>query len=83
MPTLEGPLLPQNSIDRFLGYRQALEENGMEYDKDLVFICDGISDSEGYDHMQHDLRSKNGRRCSFCNVADLPAVGAIKCLTGK
>ena len=74
-----GPLLPQNSIDRFLGYRQALEENGIEYDKDLVFICDEINDSEGYDHMQQILDQKMDIDAIFA-VADLPAVGAIKCL---
>jgi len=74
-----GPLLPQNSIDRFLGYRQALEENGIEYDKDLVFICNEINDSEGYDHMQLILDQKMDVDAVFV-VADLPAVGAIKCL---
>ena len=74
-----GPLLPQNSIDRFLGYIQALEENGIEYDKDLVFICDEINDSEGYDHMQLILDQKMDVDAVFA-VADLPAVGAIKCL---
>ena len=74
-----GPLLPQNSIDRFLGYRRALEENGIEYDKDLVFICDEINDSEGYDHMQQILDQKMDVDAIFA-VADLPAVGAIKCL---
>ena len=74
-----GPLLPQNSIDRFLGYRQAIEENGIEYDKDLVFICDEINDSEGYDHMQQILDQKMDVDAIFA-VADLPAVGAIKCL---
>ena len=74
-----GPLLPQNSIDRFLGYRRALEENGIEYDKDLVFICDEINDSEVYDHMQQILDQKMDVDAIFA-VADLPAVGAIKCL---
>ena len=74
-----GPLLPQNSIDRFLGYRQALEENGIEYDKDLVFICDELNYSEGYDHMQLILDQKMDVDAVFA-VADLPAVGAIKCL---
>jgi LacI family transcriptional regulator len=74
-----GPLLPQNFIDRFLGYRQALEENGIKYDKDLVFICDEINDSEGYYYMQLILDQKMDVDAIFA-VADLPAVGAIKCL---
>ena len=31
-----GPLLPQNSIDRFLGYKQALIDYGLPYDPTLV-----------------------------------------------
>ncbi len=33
-----GPLLPQNSIDRFLGYKKALLDNNMPYDPSLVYI---------------------------------------------
>ncbi|MBT8324253.1 MAG: LacI family transcriptional regulator, partial [Winogradskyella sp.] len=33
-----GPLLPQNSIDRFLGYKQALTDHGFTYDPSLVYI---------------------------------------------
>ncbi|MDC1081131.1 LacI family DNA-binding transcriptional regulator [Flavobacteriaceae bacterium] len=74
-----GPLLPQNSIDRFLGYKQALEDHGIEYDKNLVFICDEINNSEGYDHAQTILDQKLDVDAIFA-VADLPAIGAIKCL---
>ncbi len=74
-----GPLLPQNSIDRFLGYKQALEDNGLIYDKDLVFICDEISNKEGYNHMQHIIDKKIDIDAIFA-VADLPGAGAIKCL---
>jgi LacI family transcriptional regulator len=76
---LRGPLLPQNSIDRFLGYRKALDDYGLEYDKDLVFICDDINDTEGYNHMQTILDKKIEIDAIFA-VADLPAVGAMNCL---
>jgi LacI family transcriptional regulator len=49
---LRGPLLPQNSIDRFLGYRKALEQYGLEYRKEWVFTCDQISNEEGYAYTQ-------------------------------
>ncbi|MDA8639792.1 LacI family transcriptional regulator [Flavobacteriaceae bacterium] len=74
-----GPLLPQNSIDRFLGYRKALDDYGLEYNKDLVFICDDINDTEGYNHMQTILDEKIEIDAIFA-VADLPAVGAMNCL---
>ena len=31
--------MPQNSIDRFLGYKKALLDNNMPYDSSLVYIC--------------------------------------------
>lgn len=34
-----GPLLPQNSVDRFLGYKKALLDHNMQYDSSLVYIC--------------------------------------------
>ena len=77
---LRGPLLPQNSIDRFLGYKKALEDNGIAYDKDLVFICNELNDQVGYDHMQYILDQKLEVDAVF-GVADLPAIGALRCLT--
>ena len=35
-----GPLLPQNSIDRFLGYKKALLDNNITYDPSLVYVCE-------------------------------------------
>ena len=34
-----GALNPQNSIDRFLGYKKALTDNNIEYDPSLVYEC--------------------------------------------
>jgi LacI family transcriptional regulator len=36
-----GSLLTLNSIDRYLGYRKALEDNGLRYDPSLVYLCEG------------------------------------------
>jgi LacI family transcriptional regulator len=30
---------PQNAIDRFIGYKKALEKNGIVYDSKLVYCC--------------------------------------------
>lgn len=73
-----GPLLPQNSIDRFLGYRQALEDHGIAYDKELIFTCERIDENEGYAFAQQILKKELDIDALFC-VADLPAVGALKC----
>ncbi len=76
---LRGPLLPQNSIDRFLGYRKALEQYGLEYRKEWVFTCDQISNEEGYAYTQ-EIIEKHPEIDAIFAVADMPAVGAIKCL---
>lgn len=76
---LRGPLLPQNSIDRFLGYRKALEQYGLEYRKEWIFTCDQISNEEGYAYTQ-EIIEKHPEIDAVFAVADMPAVGAIKCL---
>lgn len=76
---LRGPLLPQNSIDRFLGYRKALENNGLKYRKEWVFTCHNISSEDGYKHTKDILR-KHPKVDAIFAVADMPAIGAIKCL---
>ena len=76
---LLGPLRPQNSIDRFLGYRKALEQYGLEYRKEWVFTCDQISNEEGYAYTQ-EIIEKHPEIDAIFAVADMPAVGAIKCL---
>ena len=49
---LRGPLFPQNSIDRFLGYRKALEKHQLPYKKEWVFTCHDITSDEGYTYAK-------------------------------
>ena len=74
-----GPLLPQNSIDRFLGYRKALDHYGIKYRKEWVFRCDDISSDEGYAYTQS-IVEKHPEIDAIFAVADMPAIGAIKYL---
>lgn len=76
---LRGPLLPQNSIDRFLGYRRAIEEHQLNYNKDWVFTCDNLSSEDGYQHTKTILEKYPEVDAIFA-MADLPALGALKCL---
>lgn len=76
---LRGPLLPQNSIDRFLGYRRALEKHQLSYKKEWVFTCNSISSDDGYLFTQEILKNHPDIDAIFA-VADMPAIGAIKCL---
>ena len=73
-----GPLLPQNSIDRFLGYKKALEDNNIPYDPSLVYLCECGEHSfeEGKANAQKLLQDHNDVDGIFINT-DLVAIGAI------
>jgi LacI family transcriptional regulator len=44
---IRGPLKPQTTIHRFLGYKEALETNGLAYDKSLVFEAEHLAFEDG------------------------------------
>jgi len=73
-----GPLLPQNSIDRFLGYKQALIDHGIPYDPTLVYVneCGDMSFEEGKESVRQLLKDHKDVDGIFINT-DLVAIGAI------
>lgn len=71
-----GPLLPQNSIDRFLGYKQALIDNNIPYDSTLVYLLNDMSFDEGKIFAKKLLKDHNDVDGIFINT-DLVAIGAI------
>lgn len=71
-----GPLLPQNSIDRFLGYKQALIENNIPYDPTLVYLLNDMSFEEGKNFAKQLLKDHKHVDGIFINT-DLVAIGAI------
>ena len=71
-----GPLLPQNSIDRFLGYRKALRDNNMTYDPSLVYICNDMSYEEGGNFAEQLVTEHPNVDGIFINT-DMVAIGAI------
>ena len=72
------PLLPQNSIDRFLGYKQALLDNNIKYDSSLVYIneCSDKSFEEGKKNAKQLLKDHKDVDGIFINT-DLVAIGAM------
>lgn len=73
-----GSYLPQNAIDRFLGYKKALEDNGIAYDSSLVFVCDNNTDFEdGYENAKKAIEEHPEIDAIFA-VTDLVAIGIIK-----
>ena len=71
-----GPLLPQNSIDRFLGYKQALADNNLIYDASLVYLLNDMSFEEGKFYANQLLKDHKDVDGIFINT-DLVAIGAI------
>jgi LacI family transcriptional regulator len=73
-----GSLLPQNSIDRFLGYKKALIDNNLEYDPSLVYICEcgEMSFEEGKKNASQLLKDHKDIDGIFINT-DLVAIGAM------
>ena len=73
-----GALLPQNSIDRFLGYKKALLDNNLPYDPSLVYICEcgDMSFEEGKKNAKQLLEDHDDVDGIFINT-DLVAIGAM------
>jgi LacI family transcriptional regulator len=74
-----GDLIPQNSIDRFLGYKQALIDNNIPYDTSLVFMCNNNNDFEDGYNAAKILHKNFGDSVDaiFC-ITDVVATGALK-----
>ncbi|WP_159950114.1 LacI family DNA-binding transcriptional regulator [Polaribacter septentrionalilitoris] len=77
-----GPLLPQNSIDRFLGYKQALTDNNIVYDPSLVYLLNDMSFEEGKFYANQLLKDHTNVDGIFINT-DLVAIGAISEFNNK
>lgn len=72
-----GAFLPQNSIDRFLGYKKALENHQMIYHSSLVYHCDNNRDFEdGYDNAKLMMTTNPDVDAIFA-VTDMVAIGAM------
>lgn len=73
-----GSYTPQISIDRFLGYKKALENNNLPYDPSLVYICENNSDLEdGYANAKKLVEDHNDIDAVFA-ITDLVAIGIMK-----
>jgi LacI family transcriptional regulator len=50
-----GPLNPQYDIDRFIGYKKALEKNSITFDSKLVYTCEHVTFDEGISFVKQIL----------------------------
>lgn len=76
---IRGQLLPQISIDRFLGYKQALVDYKIPYDPKKIIMPNYLTDKEGFEVM-NDFISKNIEFDGVFAMADLALIGAMECL---
>ncbi|WP_370479901.1 LacI family DNA-binding transcriptional regulator [Tamlana flava] len=79
-----GDLNPQNSIDRFLGYKKALLDHNIEFDPKLVYLCDNNSDfTDGYNSAAKLMHDHGDNVDAIFTVNDLLAIGAINYFNEK
>ena len=73
---IRGPENPQNAIDRFLGYKKALEKNGIIFDPNLVYTCKNVTFEEGAEFAKQILENHPDVDGIFV-ITDLVAVGVL------
>ncbi|MCA0151976.1 LacI family DNA-binding transcriptional regulator [Winogradskyella vincentii] len=78
-----GDLNPQNSIDRFLGYKKALEDNGIKYDSSLVYLSPIANFDEGYANAKKLIEEDKIDVDAIYTITDLTAIGVINYLNEK
>lgn len=73
---IRGPLNPQNSIDRFLGYKKAMEDNNLIFDNSLVFMCEKVSFQEGYEFAKK-IHEEHTDVDGIFAITDLVGIGVV------
>ncbi|OOV19972.1 LacI family DNA-binding transcriptional regulator [Flavobacterium sp. LM4] len=68
---------PQNAIDRFLGYKKALEKNGISFDPALVYSCQSITFEQGVEFAKQILEEEDKGIDGIFVITDLVAVGVL------
>ena len=73
---IRGPLNPQNSIDRYIGYKKALEKNNIPFDSKLVYTSEKVTFEEGIDFAKQIMKEHTDVDGIFA-ITDLVAVGVL------
>ncbi|WP_445453064.1 LacI family DNA-binding transcriptional regulator [Flavobacterium sp. 25HG05S-40] len=73
---IRGPVNPQNAIDRFLGYKKALEKHNIPFDSKLVYTCKNVTFEEGKAFAKQIIEEHPDVDGIFV-ITDLVAVGVL------
>ncbi|WP_309613815.1 LacI family DNA-binding transcriptional regulator [Flavobacterium sp.] len=73
---IRGPVNPQNAIDRFLGYKKALEKNNIPFDPKLVYTCKNVTFEEGLEFAKQ-IAAEHPDVDGIFVITDLVAVGVL------
>lgn len=73
---IRGPVNPQNAIDRFLGYKKALEQNHISFDSKLVYTCKNVTFEEGLEFAKQ-IAEEHPDVDGIFVITDLVAVGVL------
>lgn len=76
---LTGSLTPLTTRERYRGYCDALTNNALELDNELIRYCDLISGEKGYQEMRKLIDLPNPPDAIFC-ATDPTAIGAINAI---
>ncbi|MBD2767266.1 LacI family DNA-binding transcriptional regulator [Hymenobacter sp. BT664] len=76
---IKGPVHPENSRQRFAGYRAALADYGVPFRPEYVAECQAVTHAEGYAFAQQFLALPEPPEAIFA-VTDAVAIGAIGAL---
>ena len=73
---IRGPVNPQNAIDRFLGYKKALEKHHIPFDAKLVYTCKNVTFEEGLEFAKQ-IAAEHPDVDGIFVITDLVAVGVL------
>lgn len=73
---IRGPLTPQTTIDRYTGYKKALEKNSFAFDKSLIYTAENLSFEDGY-HLADEIIAKHPNVDGIFSFTDLVATGVL------
>lgn len=74
---ITGPLKPKTTIDRFMGYKIALETYNMPFDKSLIYTSDNLSFEDGY-RIAGQIMSEHANIDGIFAFIDPVAMGVLK-----